>query len=124
MHDGHPAAKLSGRPRTSEVTKPHRRDSPAALNGSQKQFEDAIGIHNLPEGGQHLPVVMTIVEPLQEMRFSRRLLARCSRSGSKALRREVPPRVGPNLHKVVGFRLVPTRLKGGMGHFSFALSEV
>ena len=66
MRDGHPAAKLGGRPRTSEVTNPHHWDSPAARIGSQKHCEDAIGIPKLPESGQHLPERMTLIESLRE----------------------------------------------------------
>ena len=117
MRDGHPAAKLGGRPRTSEVTKPHRRDSPVARSGSQMNSEEAIGIPKLPVDGQHLPSRMTVVEDLLKMLTSTGMLARCSRSGSKTLHREVPPRVGPNLHNLVGFRLVPTRLIADSGTF-------
>lgn len=87
MRDGHPAAKLGGRPRTSEVTKPHRWDSPVARNGSQMNSEEAIGILKLPEGGQHFPGRKAVVDGLLEMLTPTSMLARCWRSGSMNRRR-------------------------------------
>ena len=49
MRDGHPAANVRGRPRASEVTKPHRWDSPAMKCASQMPDEDAIEIRELPD---------------------------------------------------------------------------